>query len=137
MKSGKIYSIDHTEYLVLDGTCDMMPGREGLKQLSDRRQGVGADYVMIFTGTEQEPSFLLYRSDGKRTALSRESYAVLAKYLRETHAVPNVPEMVRHLGEQALSAGSEKVSTFEVRITNFFWKQVLQADCCGKSKDIA
>ena len=138
MKVGKNYIIDHTEYMVLDGTSDRMPGQAGLELLADRRLGVGADYVMIFTGTEREPSFLLYDGHGGKVGAGREAYMILARYLRDAQLAPNASEMVRHLGEQALSAGSaQEISCFESRITESFWNEVMQMNGIRESKEIA
>ena len=137
MKVGKIYNVNHKEYMVLDGTSDMMPGQAGLELLANRSLGVGADCVMIFTGTEQEPSFRLYDADGMAVIASREAYVVLAKYLRDCQFTPNVSEMVRYLGEHALAAGMEAGISSEVRITECFWQQALHLDRCRKEKEIA
>ena len=138
MKVGKKYIVDSVEYLVLDGTSGRMPGQAGLELLADRGLGVGAEYVMVFTGTEQEPSFLLYRSDGQRTETGREAYGVLARYLRDNRLAPNVSEMVHYLGERALAAGTgQEISCVEVRMTEFFWGQVLRMDSVRAVRAIA
>ncbi len=138
MKTGKLYSINHKEYLVLDGTSDLMPDHDGRQLLSNRSRGVGADYFMVFTGTDREPSFLLYGADGAAVQPGHEAYRVLARYLHDHQEVPNASEMVKHLGEQAFLAGSEReISCVEVRITEYFWQLVLSAGGREITREIA
>ena len=138
MKGGKIYSINHMEYMVLDGTSGIMPGQAGLELLANRLLGVGVDRVMIFVGTEQEPSFRLYSANGLSAKADKDAYVVLARYLHDCQFAPNASEMVRHLGEKALTAGMENgISCMDVRITESFWQQALKLDICRAEKEIA
>ena len=42
-----------------------LPGTAGVRLLADRRQGVGADRILVFTSTKAEPSLLVYTPEGE------------------------------------------------------------------------
>ena len=50
------YTVDGKEYLVLNASAEgsFLPGMAGVRLLADRHQGVGADRVLVFTGTKAE-----------------------------------------------------------------------------------
>ena len=57
----KNYTTAEKEYMVLNGSAmRVMPGTAAIRLIADRHQGVGADRVLVFTGTHEEPSFLVY-----------------------------------------------------------------------------
>ena len=116
----KNYVVNHTEYMVIHGMRDYMPGKEAIRLLAHRRDGVGADFVMVFTGSGQEPSFRLYGADGRERAAGREEYLVLAHYLRDEGISANAAELVKHLGEETLSVAGEKIPSIEIHVTESF-----------------
>ncbi len=128
MKTGRLYRINDREIMVLDGIANEMPGQKGLALLANRRAGVGADRVLVFTGTEEQPSMRVYDSKGNPAAADRLDYIALACYLREQQIAPNMAEMVKHLGATALQAGDFRGGKAELHITEYFWQQVLRMD---------
>ncbi len=79
MFSAKIYHMEQQEILVLDGTQGFLPGTAAIQRICSRGLGVGLDRVIIFTGTEQHPSFRAYTTDGVETALTSADMRVLAR----------------------------------------------------------
>ena len=92
----KNYVVNHTEYMVIHGMRDYMPG------------------------SGQEPSFRHYGADGRECAAGREEYLVLAHYLRDEGISANAAELVKHLGEETLSVAGEKIPSFEIHVTESF-----------------
>jgi len=72
------YIVDDQEYMVLDGTAGFMPGSEAVRLLTNRRIGVGADRVLVFTGTDSVPSFVAYSPEGEQQELTAADYRVLS-----------------------------------------------------------
>ncbi len=122
------YVIHGMEYMVVNGIRDYMPGREAIRLLAHRRSGVGADRVIVFTGSGQEPSFRLWGADGEICAAGKEEYLVLAHYLRSEGIAVNAAEFVRYLGDGILSVTGEKLSTIEIRITESFLAKLRDRD---------
>ena len=73
------FVVDDREYLVMDSMPDFMPGPAAIRLLAHRREGVGADRVLIKIGD----SFVAYAADGTAGRLSSTDYQVLL------HAVPS------------------------------------------------
>ena len=128
MMVARNYMLHGLEYMVWNGTRGYMPGRKAIRLLAHRRSGVGADRVMVFTGSGQEPSFRLYGTDGGSLAAGREEYLILARYLRDEGIAVNAAELVRHLGAEALRAAGEKLPSFEVRLTESFLAKLRACD---------
>jgi len=124
----KNYVIHDVEYMVVNGIRDYMPGREGIRLLAHRRSGVGADRVILFTGSGQEPSFRLYGASGEMCVAGRDEYLILAHYLRSEGIAVNAAEFVRYLGDEVMSVTSEKISTIEIRITDSFLAKLKERD---------
>ena len=61
----RIYKVEKQEYMVMDGTTGFMPGAAAIRLLAHRRFGVGADRVLVFTGSEEIPSFKAFTADGE------------------------------------------------------------------------
>ncbi|MDD7056723.1 MAG: diaminopimelate epimerase [Selenomonadaceae bacterium] len=79
MFSAKIYHMEQQEILVLDGTQGFLPGMAAIQRICSRGLGVGLDRVILFTGTEQHPSFRAYTTDGVETELTSADMRVLAR----------------------------------------------------------
>ncbi len=124
----KNYVIHGVEYMVVNGIRDYMPGREAIRLLAHRRSGVGADRVIVFTGSDQEPSFRLYGANGEICAAGREEYFILAHYLRSEGIAVNAGEFVRYLGDEVLSVMRERMYTIEIRITESFLDKIRDRD---------
>ena len=75
----RIYKVEKQEYMVMDGTTGFMPGAAAIRLLAHRRFGVGADRVLIFTGSEEIPSFKAFTADGEEQEMQEADYAALAK----------------------------------------------------------
>lgn len=71
------YLVEDKEVMILDGTAGFLPGREAIRLLAGR-QGVGADRVLVFTGTEEVPSFQAYTKEGIIDEVTAEDYRILA-----------------------------------------------------------
>lgn len=71
------YLVEDKEIMVLDGTAGYMPGEAAIRLLTSR-QGVGADRVLVFTGTQEIPSFTAFTKDGVREELTAADYCVLS-----------------------------------------------------------
>lgn len=71
------YLVEEKEVMVLDGTAGFMPGGAAIRLLTGR-QGVGADRVLVFTGTEEIPSFQAYTKEGSREEVTAEDYRILS-----------------------------------------------------------
>ena len=128
MKIAKHYIIDGVEVMVLDGRNHAMPGSNGMALLAHRKLGVGADRILVFTGTEEQPSFIAYGADGSLDEARRSDYVALACYLRDCGISPNVAEMLRNLGMDALAAARTEVERLEIHITEYFWSKALEQD---------
>ena len=75
----RIYKAESKEYMVMDGTTGFMPGAGAIRLLTHRRYGVGADRVLVFTGSEEIPSFKAFTPEGEEEEMQAADYAVLAK----------------------------------------------------------
>ena len=71
------YLVEDKEVMVLDGTAGFLPGAAAIRLLTGR-QGVGADRVLVFTGTEEIPSFRAYTKEGILEEATAEDYRILA-----------------------------------------------------------
>ena len=103
------FVVEDKEYMVLDGTAGFMPGEAAIRLLAHRRQGVGADRVLVFTGTDEVPSFVAFRADGTAEALTAEDYRVL----------------------------SLSVPTCEIRLTEHFVQKMREADIAYENVAVA
>ena len=98
----KNYTTAEKEYMVLNGsTMRVMPGAAAIRLLADRHQGVGADRVLVFTGTHEEPSFLVYEADGTQANAAPMDYKILVRYLAEEGIAANPAELAKVFGDQA------------------------------------
>lgn len=125
------YRMDGKEYLVLNASeqGSFLPKAAGVRLLSDRHQGVGADRVLIFTGTKEEPSLLVYTPEGEEDAPEQTDYRVLVRYLAEAHIAANPAEIAHAFGDQAfVRAFEERVSRVEFRVTDSFLSRLREAD---------
>lgn len=95
----KSYIVEEKEYMVVDVTADFMPGPDAIRLLANYREGVGADRVIVRSGSV-EPGLRAYDADGVESALTAADYGVLA-LSRET---------------------------FEIRLTNYFVAKLHDAD---------
>ena len=129
------YIANDVEYMVINGVRDYMPGSEAIRLLAHHRKGVGADRVMVFTGSDQVPSFRLYEANGRSCAAGRADYLVLAHYLRNEGIAANPTELVRYLGEDALRVGGEDFPMFEIHVTDFYLDKLRERD--GASSAVA
>ena len=73
------FVVGDREYLVMDSMTDFMPGAAAVRLLTHRREGVGADRVLIRIGD----GFVAYAADGTVGRLSSADCQVLL------HAVPS------------------------------------------------
>ena len=128
MMLAKDFMLNDVEYIVCDATKGYAPRAAGIELLAHRRYGIGADRVMVFTGTSEEPSFLLYAADGRELVPEKADYLVLAAYLGSEGIQPNVAEMVHALGDQALVAKSSLAPSFELHVTESFCKKLRALD---------
>jgi len=71
------YLVEDKEIMVLDGTAGYMPGEAAIRLLTSR-QGVGADRVLVFTGTQEVPSFTAFTREGVREELTAADYRILS-----------------------------------------------------------
>lgn len=122
------YIVNDVEYMVVNGIRDYMPGREAVRLLAHHKKGVGADRVMVFTGSDQEPSFRLYVSNGEACTADRDTYVVLAHYLRKEGIPANASELVKHLGDEALTVVGDPITSFEIHLTDFFLGKLRDRD---------
>lgn len=121
----KNFTLDNVEYMVCDSTKGYVPERAGLALLANRRLGVGADRVLVFTGTQQQTSFQLYDAAGKELSAQKQDYLVFAAYLQREGITANAVEMVKALGDQAvLGARGMDISCFEVHVTEAFCQKL-------------
>lgn len=73
------FVVDGREYLVMESMQGFVPGPAAIRLLTHRREGVGADRVLI----KMRDGFLAYSPDGTAGKLSAADYRVLL------HAVPS------------------------------------------------
>lgn len=92
----RIYKVEKQEYMVMDGTTGFMPGAAAIRLLAHRRFGVGADRVLVFTGSEEIPSFKAFTADGEEQEMQEVDYAALAK-VKEDFEVHLTDSFVRRL----------------------------------------
>lgn len=102
----RIYRVENQEYMVMDGTTSFMPGAAAIRLLAHRRFGVGADRVLVFTGSEEIPSFKAFTADGEAQEMQEADYAALAK-VKEDFEVHLTDSFVRRLR----AADSAKMAT--------------------------
>lgn len=72
------YRIAGREILVFDGTKGYMPGAAAIRLLAGRK-GVGADRIIVYTGTKEIPSFRVFAADGGEQTMTAEDYRVLSR----------------------------------------------------------
>lgn len=72
------FVVGDKEYMIVNGTEGFMPGAAAIRLLAHRRLGVGADRVLVFTGTEEVPTFVAFSADGETEKLTAEDYSVLS-----------------------------------------------------------
>ena len=72
------YLVEDKEVMVLDGTTGFMPGAAAIRLLAGR-QGVGADRVLVFTGTQELPSFTAFSREGAVVELTADDYSILSR----------------------------------------------------------
>ncbi len=126
------YTMDGKEYLVLNASekGNFLPQAAGVRLLADRHQGVGADRVLVFTGTKEEPSLLVYTPEGEEVAPSQSDYKILVRYLAEAQIAANPAEIAHAFGDQAFVKAYEgaRVSRVEFRVTESFLSRLREAD---------
>ena len=95
------YLVEDKEIMVLDGTAGFMPGAAAIRLLTGRH-GVGADRVLVFTGTEEIPSFKAYTKDGVMGEVTADDYRVLAnsKPDFEIHLTDHFVSLMRDADEE-------------------------------------
>jgi len=98
------YLVEDKEIMVLDGTAGYMPGEAAIRLLASR-QGVGADRVLVFTGTQEVPSFTAFTREGMREELTAADYRILS---------------------------NSKVD-YEIRLTDYFVRCLRAADAAAAS----
>ncbi|MDY4416025.1 diaminopimelate epimerase [Selenomonas sp.] len=127
----KNYTTAEKEYMVLNGsTMRDMPGAAAIRLLADRHQGVGADRVLVFTGTHEEPSFLVYEADGTQANAAPMDYKILVRYLAEEGIAANPAELAKVFGDQAFveAFSTPSVTRLEFHVTDAFVARMKDAD---------
>ena len=127
----KNYTTAEKEYMVLNGsTMRVMPGAAAIRLLAGRRQGVGADRVLIFTGTHEQPSFLVYEADGTQAEAESMDYKILVRYLAEEGIAANPAELAKVFGDQAFveAFSTPQVTKIEFHVTDAFLAKMEAAD---------
>ena len=127
----KNYTTAEKEYMVLNGsTMRDMPGAAAIRLLADRHQGVGADRVLVFTGTHEEPSFLVYEADGTQVDAEAMDYKILVRYLAEEGIAANPAELAKVFGDQAFveAFSTPSVTRLEFHVTDAFVARMKDAD---------
>ena len=127
----KNYTTAEKEYMVLNGsTMRVMPGTAAIRLLADRHQGVGADRVLVFTGTHEEPSFLVYEADGTQVDAEAMDYKILVRYLAEEGIAANPAELAKVFGDQAFveAFSTPSVTRLEFHVTDAFVARMKDAD---------
>lgn len=126
------YTVDGKEYLVLNASAEgsYLPGTAGVRLLADRRQGVGADRILVFTGTKAEPSLLVYTPEGEAAKAEPADYKVLVRYLAEEHLAASPAEIAHAFGDRAFVEAFEdgEVARVEFRVTASFALRMREAD---------
>jgi len=118
----KGYVINGIEYMVMDG-YKYAPEIEGIKLFANRREGIGADRVLVVF----EDSFLTYDKDGIIKESNNNDYLVLNSYLREMERSIKNFDFVKHLGESALTV--RQLSSYSVYVTECFLNKMKTVDC--------
>lgn len=90
------YLDDGRQILRMDGTQGFLPDAMTARMLCDKKGGVGADRLLVFTGTEAVPSFTAYLADGTQEDLTAEDYALLAR-AEEDYSVTLTDDFVRRM----------------------------------------
>lgn len=98
------YLMEDKEVMMLDGTTGFMPGAAAIRLLASR-QGVGADRILVFTGTQEIPSFKVFTKDGVQEELTAADYRVL----------------------------SRSQADYEIRLTDYFVRCMREADEVNES----
>ena len=126
----RVYLVEDKEVMVLDGTAGFMPGSSAVRLLADRHQGVGADRVLVFTGTKAEPSLLVYTPEGEAAEAEPVDYRVLVRYLAEKHLAASPAEIAHAFGDRAFVEAFEggEVARVEFRVTASFVARMREAD---------
>ena len=127
----KNYTTAEKEYMVLNGsTMRVMPGAAAIRLLADRHQGVGADCVLVFTGTHEEPSFLVYEQDGTQADATPMDYKILVRYLAEEGIAANPAELAKVFGDQAFveAFSTPSITRLEFHVTDAFVARMKDAD---------
>ena len=75
----RVYKAENKEYMVVDGTQGFLPGAAAVRLLMHRRHGVGTDRLLVFTGSEEVPSFAAFTPEGEQQELTAADYAVLSR----------------------------------------------------------
>ncbi len=133
------YTVNGKEYMVLNASDDTgyMPQSAGIRLLADRHQGIGADRVLVFTGTEEEPSMLVYTPEGCEVEADTADYRVLVRYLADVDIAANPAEIARALGDHAFieAAAANSISRVEFRLTANFVSRMREADEKNAAKE--
>ena len=127
----KNYTTAEKEYMVLNGSAmRVMPGTAAIRLLADRHQGVGADRVLVFTGTHEEPSFLVYEADGTQAEPAAMDYKILVRYLAEEGIAANPAELAKVFGDQAFveAFSTPTITKLEFHVTDAFVAKMEAAD---------
>ena len=102
----RIYQVEKQEYMVMDGTTGFMPEAAAIRLLAHRRFGVGADRVLVFTGSEEIPSFKAFTADGEEQEMQESDYAALAKVKEdfEVHLTDSFVQRMRQADRAKMAA---------------------------------
>ncbi|MGN8837025.1 diaminopimelate epimerase [Mitsuokella jalaludinii] len=102
----RIYQVEKQEYMVMDGTTGFMPGAAAIRLLAHRCFGVGADRVLVFTGSEEIPSFKAFTADGEEQEMQESDYAALAKVKEdfEVHLTDSFVQRMRQADRAKMAA---------------------------------
>ena len=118
------YIIDGFEYMVIDAQ-DFMVSRDAVRLMANRREGVGADEVLAFTGTDTQPSFVAFSANGDIKAPSRDNYRAMLLYMRDRQITPNLEEFNLALGAMNLAREVQPVTRLEIHLTESFVSRLI------------
>ena len=122
------FLFEGVEYMIYEAV-GYIPGAAGIELLCSRKYGIGADRMLLFTGSQSEPSFRVFASSGEEVTAAERDVLVFAHYLRQRNISGSAAEFARALGDQALVKVGEmekNIFSSEIHITDAF---------CGKMKD--
>lgn len=118
------------EYMIYK-VSGYMPGPAGIELLCNRKYGIGADRMLVYTDAQNQPSFRVFSSAGEETAADEQDFLIFMHYLREQNIPGNMAEFAKALGDQALvKAGhvGENAALTEVHVTDAFCDRIRESD---------